>query len=99
MVLVPSLPDPEPGNGVLSAIHASLVEQKTHLIIINTEQTEASTSGSFQEALELLSKIGDSVTWKGRPPSSHFWKQLRYHLPAPQQVPKMQLLPQKDSRL
>ncbi|XP_038139182.1 X-linked interleukin-1 receptor accessory protein-like 2 [Cyprinodon tularosa] len=99
VVLVPSLPDPEPGNGVLSAIHASLVEQKTHLIIINSEQTEASTSGSFQDALELLSKIGDSVTWKGRPSSSHFWKQLRYHLPAPQEVPKMQLLPQKDSRL
>ncbi|XP_038139184.1 interleukin-1 receptor-like 1 [Cyprinodon tularosa] len=95
VVLVPSLPDPEPGNNVLSAIHAFLVEQKTHLIFINTGEAEASTSGSFQEALQLLSKEGDSVTWKGRSSSSHFWKQLRYHLPAPQQVPKMQLLPQE----
>uniref|UniRef100_A0A3Q2CR04 Uncharacterized LOC107082512 n=1 Tax=Cyprinodon variegatus TaxID=28743 RepID=A0A3Q2CR04_CYPVA len=95
VILVPSLPDPEPGNNVLSAIHAFLVEQKTHLIFINTGEAEASTSGSFQEALQLLSKEGDSVTWKGRSSSSHFWKQLRYHLSAPQQVPKMQLLPQE----
>ncbi|KAM4743685.1 uncharacterized protein FYW61_021983 [Anableps anableps] len=95
VVLIPSFPDPEPGSGVLSAIHASLVERKTRLIFINTEQTEASRSGSFPEALQLLSKAGNSVTWKGRPPSSSFWKQLRYHLPAPQQTPKMQLLPQE----
>ncbi|MEQ2280729.1 hypothetical protein AMECASPLE_022948 [Ameca splendens] len=94
VVLVPSFPDPKTGSGVLSAIHASLVEQKTRLIFINTEQTEASRSGSFPEALQLLSKAGKSVTWKGGPPSSCFWKQLRYHLPAPQQTPKMQLLPQ-----
>ncbi|KAM4743686.1 interleukin-18 receptor 1-like [Anableps anableps] len=95
VVLIPSFPDPEPGSGVLSAIHASLVERKTRLIFINTEQTEASRSGSFPEALQLLSKAGNSVTWKERPPSSSFWKQLRYHLPAPQQTPKMQLLPQE----
>ncbi|MEQ2249713.1 hypothetical protein ILYODFUR_032100 [Ilyodon furcidens] len=94
VVLVPSFPDPKTGSGVLSAIHASLVEQKTRLIFINTEQTEALRSGSFPEALQLLSKAGKSVTWKGGPPSSCFWKQLRYHLPAPQQAPKMQLLPQ-----
>ncbi|XP_043952334.1 interleukin-18 receptor 1-like isoform X1 [Gambusia affinis] len=92
VVLVPSFPDPEPGSAVLSAIHTSLVERKTRLIFINTEQAEASTSGSFPEALQLLSKAGNSVTWKGRPPSTSFWKQLRYHLPAPQQTPKMQLL-------
>ncbi|XP_054901046.1 interleukin-18 receptor 1-like [Poeciliopsis prolifica] len=92
VVLVPSFPDPEPGSAVLSAIHASLVERKTRLIFINTEQTEASASGSFPEALQLLSKAGNSVTWKGRPPCTSFWKQLRYHLPAPQQTPKMQLL-------
>uniref|UniRef100_A0A3B3W3K1 Interleukin 18 receptor 1 n=1 Tax=Poecilia latipinna TaxID=48699 RepID=A0A3B3W3K1_9TELE len=95
VVLVPSFPDPEPGSAVLSAIHTSLVERKTRLIFINTEQTEASRSGSFPEALQLLSKAGNSVTWKGRPPSTSFWKQLRYHLPAPQQTPKMQLLSQE----
>uniref|UniRef100_A0A096LZV5 Ig-like domain-containing protein n=1 Tax=Poecilia formosa TaxID=48698 RepID=A0A096LZV5_POEFO len=91
VVLVPSFPDPEPGSEVLSAIHTSLVERKTRLIFINTEQTEteASRSGSFPEALQLLSKAGNSVTWKGRPPSTSFWKQLRYHLPAPQQTPKI----------
>ncbi|MEQ2172813.1 hypothetical protein GOODEAATRI_025227 [Goodea atripinnis] len=94
VVLVPSFPDPKTGSGVLSAIHASLVEQKTRLIFINTEQAEASRSGSFPEALQLLSKAGKSVTWKGGPPSSCFWKQLRYHLLAPQQAPKMQLLSQ-----
>ncbi|XP_008402694.1 interleukin-18 receptor 1-like [Poecilia reticulata] len=95
VVLVPSFPDPEPGSAVLSAIHTSLVERKTRLIFINTEQTAASRSGSFPEALQLLSKAGNSVTWKGRPPSTSFWKQLRYHLPAPQQTPKMQLLSQE----
>uniref|UniRef100_A0A3B5KQR6 TIR domain-containing protein n=1 Tax=Xiphophorus couchianus TaxID=32473 RepID=A0A3B5KQR6_9TELE len=95
VVLIPGFPDPEPGSAVLSAIHSSLVERKTRLIFINTEQTEASTSGSFPEALQLLSKAGNSVTWKGRPPPTSFWKQLRYHLPAPQQTPKMQLLSQE----
>ncbi|PWA18919.1 hypothetical protein CCH79_00004956, partial [Gambusia affinis] len=76
VVLVPSFPDPEPGSAVLSAIHTSLVERKTRLIFINTEQAEASTSGSFPEALQLLSKAGNSVTWKGQPPSTSFWKQL-----------------------
>ncbi|XP_021178202.2 interleukin-1 receptor type 1 [Fundulus heteroclitus] len=95
VILVPSFPDPELGSEVLSAIHASLVEKKTRLIFINTEQMEASTSGSFPEALQLLSKAGNSVTWKGGPPSSSFWKQLRYHLLAPQQAPKMQLLSQQ----
>uniref|UniRef100_A0A3B5KQQ6 Uncharacterized protein n=1 Tax=Xiphophorus couchianus TaxID=32473 RepID=A0A3B5KQQ6_9TELE len=89
VVLIPGFPDPEPGSAVLSAIHSSLVERKTRLIFINTEQTEASTSGSFPEALQLLSKAGNSVTWKGRPPPTSFWKQLRYHLPAPQQTPKI----------
>ncbi|XP_035991993.1 interleukin-1 receptor-like 1 isoform X2 [Fundulus heteroclitus] len=95
VILVPSFPDPELGSEVLSAIHASLAEKKTRLIFINTEQMEASTSGSFPEALQLLSKAGNSVTWKGGPPSSSFWKQLRYHLLAPQQAPKMGLLEQE----
>ncbi|XP_039991416.1 interleukin-1 receptor-like 1 isoform X2 [Xiphias gladius] len=97
VVLVPTSQDPAPGSGLLSAIHAALVERQTRLIFIKTETTEMSTSGSLHEALHLLTEAGDCVTWKGvssMPPSSSFWKQLRYHLPVPQQAPKMRLLPQ-----
>ncbi|XP_041792026.1 interleukin-18 receptor 1-like [Chelmon rostratus] len=97
VVLVPTSPDPDPGSGLLSAIHAALVERQTRLVFIKTETTEASRSGSLPEALQLLGEAGDCVTWKGvrsMPPSSSFWKQLRYHLPAPQRAPKMSLLPQ-----
>ncbi|XP_039989007.1 interleukin-18 receptor 1-like [Xiphias gladius] len=97
VVLVPTSPDPGPGSGLLSAIHAALVERQTRLIFIKTETTEMSMSGSLHEALHLLTEAGDCVTWKGvssMPPSSSFWKQLRYHLPVPQHAPKMRLLPQ-----
>ncbi|KAK9542973.1 hypothetical protein VZT92_000791 [Zoarces viviparus] len=97
VVLVPSSPDPGPGSGLLSAIHAALVERQTRLVFIQTETTEASRSGSLPEALQLLGKTGHCVTWKGvssMPHSSSFWKQLRYHLPAPQQASKIKLLPQ-----
>uniref|UniRef100_A0A4W6CFL0 TIR domain-containing protein n=1 Tax=Lates calcarifer TaxID=8187 RepID=A0A4W6CFL0_LATCA len=97
VVLVPTSPDPGLGSGVLSAIHAALVERQTHLIFIKTETTETSTSGSLAEALHLLSEAGDCVTWRGMrsmPPSSSFWKQLRYYLPVPQHAPKISLLPQ-----
>ncbi|XP_018539217.1 interleukin-18 receptor 1 isoform X1 [Lates calcarifer] len=96
VVLVPTSPDPGLGSGVLSAIHAALVERQTHLIFIKTETTEASTSGSLAEALQLLSEAGDCVTWRGMrsiPSSSSFWKQLRYYLPVPQHAPKISLLP------
>ncbi|XP_051235061.1 interleukin-1 receptor-like 1 isoform X2 [Dicentrarchus labrax] len=98
VVLVPTSPDPGPGFSLLSAIHAALVERQTRMVFIKTETTEQSRSGSLPEALQILSEAGNCVTWKGIssiPPSSSFWKQLRYHLPAPQHAPKLMLLPQK----
>ncbi|KAL3061162.1 hypothetical protein OYC64_009382 [Pagothenia borchgrevinki] len=97
VLLVPSSPDTGPGSGLLSAIHAALVERQTRLVFIKTEKTEVLRSGSFPEALHILSEAGACVTWKGMrsmPPSSPFWKQLRYHLPAPQVASKIRLLPQ-----
>ncbi|KAK5927645.1 hypothetical protein CgunFtcFv8_012780 [Champsocephalus gunnari] len=97
VLLVPSSPDAGPGSGLLSAIHAALVERQTRLVFIKTEKTEVLRSGSFPEALQMLSEAGACVTWKGMrsmPPSSPFWKQLRYHLPAPQHASKIKLLPQ-----
>lgn len=98
VVLVPTSPDPCLGSGLLSAIHEALVERQTRLVFIKTEATEVSKSSSLPEALQLLVEAGDFVTWKGTrsmPPSSSFWKKLRYHLPAPQYAPKTRLLPQK----
>ncbi|XP_038558208.1 interleukin-18 receptor 1-like [Micropterus salmoides] len=97
VVLVPASPDPGPGSGLLSVIHAALVERQTRLVFIKTETTEMSRSGSLPEALQLLGEAGDCVTWKGissTPPSSSFWKQLRYYLPAPQHAQKQRLLSQ-----
>ncbi|XP_034092052.1 interleukin-18 receptor 1-like [Gymnodraco acuticeps] len=97
VLLVPSSPDTGPGSSLLSAIHAALVERHTRLVFIKTEKTEVLKSGSFPEALQILSEAGACVTWKGMrsmPPSSPFWKQLRYHLPAPQHASKTRLLPQ-----
>nr|QJD09007.1 interleukin 1 receptor 5 [Cyclopterus lumpus] len=96
VVLVPTSPDPGSGSGLLSAIHAALVERQTRLVFIQTETTEAPRSGSLPEALQLLGEAGDCVTWKGvssMPHSSSFWKQLRYHLPAPRKASKIKLLP------
>ncbi|KAM9367002.1 interleukin-1 receptor accessory protein-like [Symphorus nematophorus] len=96
VVLVPTSPDPCPGSEVLSAIHEALVERQTRLVFIKTEATEVSKSGSLPEALQLLSEAGNSVTWKGTssmPPSSSFWKQLRYYLPPGHSAPKIRLLP------
>ncbi|XP_035538286.1 interleukin-18 receptor 1-like isoform X2 [Morone saxatilis] len=87
VVLVPTSSDPGPGFGLLKDIHAALVEWQTHLVFIKTETTEESRPVFLPEALQLLSEAGNCVTWKGIssiPPSSSFWKQLRYHLPAPQ---------------
>uniref|UniRef100_A0A8C4H1B9 Interleukin-1 receptor accessory protein n=1 Tax=Dicentrarchus labrax TaxID=13489 RepID=A0A8C4H1B9_DICLA len=87
VVLVPTSSDPGPGFGLLKDIHAALVERQTRMVFIKTETTEESRSGSLPEALQLLREAGNCVTWKGIssiPPSSSFWKQLRYHLAAPQ---------------
>ncbi|XP_020493649.1 interleukin-18 receptor 1-like [Labrus bergylta] len=98
VVLVPTSLDPGLGSGLLSVIHSALVEKKTRLVFIKTESTEVSKSGSVPEALQLLSEAGNCVTWKGKrslmPSSSFFWNKLRYHLPAPQHVPKIRLLTQ-----
>ncbi|XP_074522964.1 X-linked interleukin-1 receptor accessory protein-like 2 [Halichoeres trimaculatus] len=96
VVLVPTSPDPGLGSGLLSVIHSALVEKETRLVFIETESNKVSKSGSVPEALQLLSKAGDCVTWKGKHStslSSSFWKQLRYHLPAPQHTPGVNLLP------
>lgn len=97
VVLVPTSTDTYFEFGMLSAIHAALVERQTRLVFIKTEARGGSASGSLPEALQLLSKAGHYVIWKGMrsmSPSSPFWKQLRYYLPAPQHAPKMMLLPQ-----
>ncbi|KAL6112873.1 il18r1 [Pungitius sinensis] len=97
VVLVPTSSDPGPGSGLLSAIHAALVERQSRLIFIQTEKTKALASGSLPEALQLLGEAGDCVTWKGTsstPHSSSFWKQLRYYLPAPQDASPIKLLSQ-----
>uniref|UniRef100_A0A3B3HWX6 Interleukin 18 receptor 1 n=1 Tax=Oryzias latipes TaxID=8090 RepID=A0A3B3HWX6_ORYLA len=86
VILVPTSQYPGPESSLLSAIHAALVEKQTRLIFINTKHTETQKSGSFPEALQLLSEMAECVTWKGRPPSSSFWKKLRLHLPAPQRT-------------
>ncbi|KAG7234649.1 hypothetical protein INR49_004174 [Caranx melampygus] len=95
VVLVPTSSDPGLGSGLLSAIHESLVERQSRLILIQTETTQESASGPLTEALQFLGEAGVCVTWKGSGTasfSSSFWKQLRYYLPA---SPKLQLLPLK----
>ena len=97
VLLVPSSPDTGPGSGLLSAIHAALVQRQTRLVFIKTEKTEVLRSGSFPQALQIVSEAGACVNWKGMrsmPPSSPFWKELRYHLPAPQHASKIRFLPQ-----
>lgn len=96
VVLVPTSSDPGPESGLLSAIHAALVERQARLIFIQTEKTEAQGSGSLPEALHLLGEAGDCVTWKSTSSTAHsssFWKQLRYYLPAPQEASPIKLLP------
>ncbi|XP_061608884.1 interleukin-1 receptor-like 1 isoform X1 [Phyllopteryx taeniolatus] len=85
VVLVPSPVAQSLESGLLSAIHAALVERKTSLVIIKPESAEEAKWGSLPEAFQLLDKTGHCVTWQGLnalPPSASFWKKLRYHLPA-----------------
>lgn len=85
VVLVPSPAAQSLETGLLSAIHAALVERKTSLVVIKPECAEGPKWDSIQDAFHLLEKTGNCVTWKGLsslPPSSAFWKELRYHLPA-----------------
>ncbi|KAK2853842.1 hypothetical protein Q5P01_006503 [Channa striata] len=97
VVLVPTTPVSGPGSGLLSAIHETLVERQSRLVFIKTETTNVPTSGSLSEALLFFSQAGKCVTWKGMSSmtsSSCFFKELRYHLPAPSIASKMPLLPQ-----
>lgn len=94
VVLVPAFPDLRTESGLLSAIHEALVERQTRLVLIKTKSTETMGAGSLSEILQLLGKVGHSVTWKGPPaPSSFFWKHLRYYLP-PVHAPRISLVPQ-----
>lgn len=98
VVLVPTSPDPFLGSSLLSAIHEALVERQTRLVFIKTESTEVSELSSLPEALQLLVEAGDCVIWKdtrSMQPSSSFWKQLRYRLPAPSCASKTRLLSEK----
>nr|XP_046247507.1 interleukin-18 receptor accessory protein-like isoform X2 [Scatophagus argus] len=95
VVLVPTSSDSCPGSGLLSAIHAALVDRQTRLVFIKTETTEVLRSSALPETLQLLAEAGECVTWKGTSsmsPSSSFCKQLRYYLPPPEAVPKIKLL-------
>uniref|UniRef100_A0A8C5BA82 TIR domain-containing protein n=1 Tax=Gadus morhua TaxID=8049 RepID=A0A8C5BA82_GADMO len=101
VVLLPSAEDqPALCYGLPSAIHSALVDKKSRLLLIRTktprkvsvEQPEEGGSRALPESLRLLTKAGSSVTWGGpcsRPLSSSFWKNLRYHLPAPRKLKAM----------
>ncbi|XP_053721890.1 interleukin-1 receptor accessory protein-like isoform X1 [Synchiropus splendidus] len=85
VVLVPSTTDPGLGSSLPSTIHEALVERKANLIFLKTKsKVEGATS--LSESVELLHEPGHCVNWEGlssMQPSSSFWKQLRYRLPAP----------------
>ncbi|XP_077420267.1 interleukin-18 receptor 1-like isoform X2 [Vanacampus margaritifer] len=84
VVLVPSSAAQSLETGLLSAIHAALVERKTSLVVIKPERANEAEWDSVPEAFQLLEKTGHCVTWEGLSslsPSSAFWKKLRYHLP------------------
>ncbi|XP_068168326.1 X-linked interleukin-1 receptor accessory protein-like 2 [Antennarius striatus] len=101
VILVPTSSDHNAGFGLLSIIHAALVDRQTHLVFIKTEAAGDSRSVSVPEALQLLAEVGDCVTWKGpssMSPSSFFWKQLRYYLPAPQNTEKKKKVVPSDCR-
>ncbi|KAM3626117.1 uncharacterized protein V6R79_022798 [Siganus canaliculatus] len=92
VVLVPSASDPCLGSDLLNNIYTDLVKQQTHLVFIKPEASQA---------LQILERAGESVTWKGEDsllPNSPFLKQLRHHLPAPEHPLKHQLLPAADTQ-
>ncbi|XP_057676952.1 interleukin-1 receptor-like 1 isoform X2 [Corythoichthys intestinalis] len=85
VVLVPSPATQSLDSGLLSTIHAALVERKTSLVVVRTESEEEAKWVSEPEVFRLLEKTGHCVKWQGLnslSPSSTFWKKLRYHLPA-----------------
>ncbi|KAM6979923.1 interleukin-18 receptor 1-like [Aplochiton taeniatus] len=80
LVLIPSSSDPDPGTGLLSGLHAALVERQTGLVLIQTESTQEKTPPTtaplmdtdpseasldgLPEALRVLAQAGHTVTWK-----------------------------------
>lgn len=98
VILVPTSQDHGLESNLMIALHAAFVERQTHLVFITNKKSGLLSTGSMPEALHLLSEAGDHVTWKGESsiiPSSAFWKQLRYHLPAPNRAPNLKLLSHK----
>ncbi|XP_075994644.1 interleukin-18 receptor 1-like isoform X2 [Genypterus blacodes] len=97
LVLIPTCGDSDPGSALLSAIHEALVERQIHLVWITAgTAAEPGSVGSVPEALQRLGRAEHSVAWRGLSswsPSSSFWKQLRFHLPAPQRSGKMAAAP------
>ncbi|KAG5852391.1 hypothetical protein ANANG_G00061890 [Anguilla anguilla] len=75
-------------QGLLSGLHAALVDRQTRLILV--ERAPRGKQDSLPEPLQLLVRSGGAVAWRGDrsvPLSSPFWKKLRYHMPA-QKSPK-----------
>lgn len=72
-------------QGLLSGLHAALVERQTRLILV--ERAPRGELHSLPESLRLLARSGGAVAWRGdrsTPLSSSFWKKLRYYMPAQQ---------------
>ncbi|KAG7463684.1 hypothetical protein MATL_G00179220 [Megalops atlanticus] len=85
LVLVPSALDPEQEGqyGLMSGLHAALVDRRTQLILI--ERAPRGQLESLPESLQLLARSSGTVTWRDARSahlSSAFWKKLRYHMPA-----------------
>ncbi|XP_067116711.1 interleukin-18 receptor 1-like [Osmerus mordax] len=85
-------------HGLLSGLHATLVEHQTQLVLIQTEAPPSDShtdqdqaQAPLPKAVHLLAQAGHKVTWRGSsssPLSSPFWKQLRFCLPSkPSQRP------------
>ncbi|XP_036401493.1 interleukin-18 receptor 1-like [Megalops cyprinoides] len=85
LVLVPSTLDQEQEGqyGLMSGLHAALVDRRTQLILI--ERAPRGQLDSLPESLRLLARSSGTVTWRDTRSahlSSAFWKKLRYHMPA-----------------
>ncbi|KAL1021776.1 hypothetical protein UPYG_G00017800 [Umbra pygmaea] len=93
LILVPSDLGLEPMQdsqyGLLTGLHAALVERQIRMVLIQTETGSHSQQNleldMVPEALHQLVRSGHRVTWRGSHSqglSSSFWKELRYHMPA-----------------
>ncbi|KAJ0056406.1 hypothetical protein NL108_006894 [Boleophthalmus pectinirostris] len=95
VILTPSSPDLTFESALLSAIHKALVERQTRLVFIKNKPTEKTEAIVQSETLQMLTDMGNCVTWEGSLAlSSFFWKELRYHLPPVKEPHRIPLLPQ-----